>query len=91
MIMWANFVLAKQNKLAEAEAEYKLAETYFRKHLIPQPMSPYYHHRLGVALEGLNKLPESEREYREALRLDSESTDYQESLQRVLKAQGKTP
>ncbi|HKO45233.1 MAG TPA: tetratricopeptide repeat protein [Pyrinomonadaceae bacterium] len=83
-------VLAKQNKLVEAEAEYKQAEALIRKIIRIYPFFSYERHRLGATLEGQNRLAEAAKEYAEALRLDPDTTEYKESLDRV-RANTKTP
>ena len=83
-------VLAKQNKLVEAEAEYKQAEARLRKTLRTYPFNAFERHRLGATLEAQNRLAEAEKEYAEATRLDPDSTEYKESLDRV-RAKTKTP
>ena len=83
-------VLAKQDKLVEAEAEYKQAEALLRKTLKTMPFYPYVRHRLGATLEAQNRLAEAEKEYAEAVRLDPDNAEYNESLQR-LRAKAKAP
>ena len=82
-------VLAKQNKLVEAEAEYKQAENFYRKTLKTMPFYSSVRYRLGATLEAQNRLSEAEKEYAEAVRLDPDNTEYNESLQR-LQAKAKT-
>lgn len=83
------FVLKNLNKQAEADVEAKKAETGYRKEIQTNPNATYSHNYLAFSLEIQNKLAEAETEYREAVRLDPDSAKYKESLQRVLKAQGK--
>jgi uncharacterized caspase-like protein/Tfp pilus assembly protein PilF len=83
-------VLSKQNKATEAEAEFKLVEAQARKYLVRYPLEPHYRHRLGLALAGQNKLVEAEKELAEAVRIDSDTTEYKESLDRV-RSKTKTP
>ena len=83
-------LLQKVNKQAEAEAEAKKAEAYFRDSLNTYPeYAASYHYLIGSSLEIQNRRAEAEAQYREALRLTPDNLEYIEGLQRVLKLQGK--
>jgi Flp pilus assembly protein TadD len=61
------------NKLAE-EGLWKEAHYRMQKALAVNDKSPALHNNLAVILEGLNRLPEAEREYQLAMKLDPKNT-----------------
>jgi Flp pilus assembly protein TadD len=76
------------NKLA-AEGLWKEAYYRWQKALTPDSSSAALHNNLAVALESLNRLPEAEQEYRQALKLDPGNTLIQNNYNLFKKNQRK--
>lgn len=82
----SNFEFA--NKLA-SEGLWKEAYYRWQKALIPNSGSAALHNNLAVALESLNRLPEAELEYQQALKLDPGNTLIQKNYNLFKKNQKK--
>jgi tetratricopeptide (TPR) repeat protein len=76
------------NKLAE-EGLWKEAYYRMQKALPKNTDSPALHNNLAVVLEGLNRLPEAEREYQRALKLAPKNATIQTNYERFKKNQRK--
>jgi len=76
------------NKLA-AEGLWK--EAYYRWQKTPTPKggSAVLHNNMAVALESLNRFPEAEREYKQAMKLDPGNVYIKSNYDRFQKNQGK--
>jgi Flp pilus assembly protein TadD len=72
------------NKLA-AEGLWKEAHYRIQKALTKNNGSPVLHNNLAVVLEGLNRLPEAELEYRQAMKLDPKNTYIKSNYERFTK------
>lgn len=70
------YVLAKEKKTAEAEAE-------FRRALAARPDDPYFHWRFGHFLETAGRPIEAKASYTEALRLDPSYVRAKKALARL--------
>ena len=76
------------NKLA-AEGLWKEACYRLQKALTARSGSAALHNNLAVVLEGLNRLPEAEQEYRQAMKLDPGNVNIISNFDRFQKNQGK--
>jgi tetratricopeptide (TPR) repeat protein len=76
------------NKLA-AEGLWKEAYYRWQKALAPNSSSAALHNNLAVALEGLDRKPEAEQEYQQALKLDPGNVYIKSNYDRFQKNQGK--
>lgn len=76
------------NKLA-AEGLWKEAHFRMQKALAGNSSSPALHNNLAVVLEGLNRLPEAELEYQQAMKLDPKNTYIKNNYDRFKKNQRK--
>jgi len=76
------------NKLAE-EGLWKEAHFRMQKALAGNNGSAALHNNLAVILESLNRLPEAEQEYQQAVKLDPKNTHIQGNYDRFKKNQRK--
>jgi tetratricopeptide (TPR) repeat protein len=76
------------NKLA-AEGLWKEAYYRLQKALTTKSNSAALHNNLAVALEGLNRLPEAELEYQQAMKLAPGNVNIKSNYNRFQKNQGK--
>jgi Flp pilus assembly protein TadD len=72
------------NKLA-AEGLWKEAYYRLQKALLLNSGSAALHNNLAVTLEGLNRLPEAEQEYQQAMKLDPGNTIIQNNYEQYKK------
>ncbi len=76
------------NKLAK-EGLWKEAFFRMQKAIPKNDRSPALHNNLAVILEGLNRLPEAELEYRKAMKLAPKNTYISSNYERFKKNYGK--